>query len=111
MSILSIRDYQQAVDDWINLVGSQYFAPTTNLCMLAEEVGEVSRLISREFGEQTYKQGERPADVKASLADELADVLFVVTCIANQQDIDLNAALQRNLIKKTNRDKNRYRAS
>lgn len=111
MSALSIRDYQQTVDEWIALVGSKYFCPTTNLCMLAEEVGEVSRIISREFGEQKYKQGERPADVNASLADELTDVLFVVTCIANQQGIDLNAALQRNLIKKTNRDKNRYRAS
>ena len=105
---LSLALYQRQIDNWIKSVGSTYFLPTTNVCMLAEEVGEVARLISRTYGEQRFKEGERPSNIKAAIADELADVLFVVGCIANDLDIDLTQAVGANFNKKNHRDKNRY---
>ncbi len=102
---LSIADAQQRVDDWIRTVGVRYFDPLTNFAQLAEEVGEVARILSRTYGEQSSKPGEIPGD----LADELADVLFVVICLANQTGIDLTDALRKNLDKKANRDASRHR--
>lgn len=101
----TIRQTQTLVDDWIRSVGVRYFGELTNLAQLIEEVGEVARILSRTHGEQSSKPGEQPGE----LADELADVLFVVICLANQSGIDLQAALQRNLAKKTRRDATRHR--
>jgi len=105
---LTIESYQGIVDKWIKEVGGGYFQPTTNVCMLAEEVGEVSRLVSREYGEQKFKTGEKPENFKEALADELVDVFFVLTCIANEQGINLEEEVVRNMDKKYSRDKNRY---
>jgi NTP pyrophosphatase (non-canonical NTP hydrolase) len=102
---LSIGEAQTLVDQWIRSVGVRYFHELTNLAQLVEEVGEVARILSRTHGEQSSKLGEQPGD----LADELADVLFVVLCLANQSGIDLTVALQRNLDKKYHRDANRHR--
>jgi NTP pyrophosphatase (non-canonical NTP hydrolase) len=101
---LSLRDAQSAVDQWIQTIGVRYFGELTNLAQLVEEVGEVARILSRSVGEQSSKPGESPGD----LADELADVLFVTICLANQSGIDLTDALRRNLEKKTKRDKTRH---
>ena len=104
-SDLTLRQAQQVVDDWIQTIGVRYFDEMTNLAQLAEEVGEVARILSRTCGEQSYKPGQSPGD----LGDELADVLFVTICLANQSNIDLTEALQRNLEKKTKRDATRHR--
>jgi NTP pyrophosphatase (non-canonical NTP hydrolase) len=103
-SELSLREAQDRIDQWINTVGVRYFDELTNLAQLVEEVGEVARILSRTAGEQSSKPGESPGD----LADELADVLFVTICLANQSGIDLTAALERNLEKKTQRDAVRH---
>jgi NTP pyrophosphatase (non-canonical NTP hydrolase) len=104
MPDLTIKDAQQKVDDWINTIGVRYFSELTNLAQLVEEVGEVSRIMSRQYGDQSFKKSDEGAD----LSDELADVLFVLICIANQTGIDLNEALLRNLEKKTVRDATRH---
>lgn len=104
MSDISIRAYQQTVDEWINSIGIRYYGELTNTAILMEEVGEVARLMARLYGEQSFKEGTEPPD----LADEMADVLFVLVCLANQTGIDLTAAVQRNLDKKTKRDKERH---
>jgi NTP pyrophosphatase (non-canonical NTP hydrolase) len=101
---LSIRDYQQQVDKWIKTYGVRYFSELTNLAILAEEVGEVARLMARIYGEQSFKKNEQAYH----LADELADVFFVLTCIANQTGIDLTAAIENNLKKKAGRDNRRH---
>lgn len=104
---MTLEEAQQRVDEWIRDVGVRYFSELTNLAQLVEEVGEVARVISREYGEQSYKESDRGV----VLADELADVLFVVICLANQTGVDLTAALQRNLAKKTQRDADRHRGN
>jgi NTP pyrophosphatase (non-canonical NTP hydrolase) len=101
---LSLRDAQRQVDDWIGTVGVRYFSELTNLAQLVEEVGEVARVMSRTYGEQSFKQTDR----SDTLADELADVLFVLICIANQTGVDLTEAFRRNLEKKSARDKDRH---
>ena len=101
---LSLRAAQDRIDQWINTIGVRYFDELTNLAQLVEEVGEVARILSRTHGEQSSKPGESPG----SLADELADVLFVTICLANQSGIDLTEALHRNLDKKTRRDAVRH---
>ena len=101
---MTLLEYQQAVDDWIADIGVRYYSELTNTAILMEEVGEVARLMARLYGEQSFKAGVEPAD----LADEMADVLFVLTCLANQTGVDLTAALQRNLDKKTRRDRARH---
>lgn len=101
---LTLREAQQTVDQWITTTGVRYFNELTNMAILTEEVGEVARLISRMYGEQSFKE----SDKEKNLADELADVLWVLLCIANQTDIDLTEALQRNFEKKTARDKDRH---
>lgn len=104
---ITLRQVQQDVDHWIQTIGVRYFDEMTNLAQLVEEVGEVARILSRTCGEQSYK----PTDAQGDLADELADVLFVTICLANQSGIDLTAALQANLDKKTKRDKDRHRGN
>lgn len=100
---ITIREAQEMVDNWIKTIGVRYFSPLTNMAILAEETGEVARIMARKHGDQSFKEGETP-----NLADELADLLWVTIAIANQEGIDLTEALQRNLEKKTSRDKNRH---
>lgn len=100
----TIAEAQRVVDDWIRSVGVRYFSELTNLAQLVEEVGEVARVISRTYGEQSFKESDRAV----SLADEMADVLFVLICLANQTGIDLTEAFQRNLDRKTQRDGDRH---
>ena len=101
---ISLRDYQSMVDEWITTVGVRYFSPLTNTAILAEETGEVARIMARKYGDQSFKPGE-----KDNLADELADVLWVVAAIANQTGIDLTEAVDRNMEKKNIRDATRHR--
>jgi NTP pyrophosphatase (non-canonical NTP hydrolase) len=102
---LSLRDAQKKVDDWIKSIGVRYFSELTNLAQLVEEVGELARQISRTYGEQSFKASEKPSN----LSDEMADVLFVLICLANQTGVDLTAALECNLKKKSERDANRHK--
>jgi NTP pyrophosphatase (non-canonical NTP hydrolase) len=102
---MTIKEAQQRVDDWITTTGVRYFNELTNMAILTEEVGEVARIIARKYGEQSFKNKEEDAD----LADELADVFFVLICLANQTGIDMTDALEKNMIKKETRDKNRHR--
>ena len=104
-SDLTIKQAQQQVDDWIQTIGVRYFGEMTNLAQLVEEVGEVARILSRTKGEQSLKAGASLGE----LGDELADVMFVTICLANQSGIDLTGALRRNLDKKTKRDAARHR--
>jgi len=105
MTELTVKEYQQTVDEWIRNFGVRYFSELTNLAQLTEEVGEVARIIARVYGDQSFKSSDENYD----LADELADVLFVVICIANQTGIDLTQAIRKNLEKKTERDNRRHR--
>lgn len=101
---MTIHEAQQTVDKWIKEKGVRYFSELTNMAILTEEVGEVARIIAREYGEQSFKE----TDPKPELADELADVLFVLICIANQTGINLSEAFEKNIQKKTNRDSQRH---
>lgn len=101
---MEIKEAQLLVDEWIKTVGVRYFSELTNMALLTEEVGEVARIIARRYGDQVAKDG----DLDKQLADELADVLWVVICLANQTGIDLEDALRRNLDKKRSRDKHRF---
>ncbi len=101
---MTLAEAQQRVDAWIQEVGVRYFSELTNLAQLAEEVGEVARVISRQYGEQSDKASDRNIE----LGEELADVLFVVICLANQTGIDLTDAFERSLQKKTTRDRERH---
>jgi NTP pyrophosphatase (non-canonical NTP hydrolase) len=105
MNQLTIKDAQEMVDNWIKTHGVRYFSELTNMAILTEEVGEVARIIARQYGEQSFKKNEQDKE----LADELADVLFVLICLANQTGVDLTKALQKNLEKKTNRDSERHK--
>jgi NTP pyrophosphatase (non-canonical NTP hydrolase) len=102
---MELNDLQNNVDAWIKKYGVRYFSELTNMALLTEEVGEVARIMSRRYGEQSEKASDKDMD----LADELADVLFVLTCIANQTGIDLGQAMNANLKKKSLRDTNRHR--
>ena len=101
---MTIEQAQQVVDEWISTTGVRYFNELTNTALLMEEVGEVARIMARQYGEQSFKNKEEDID----LADELADVFFVLICIANQTGISLTEALQKNLTKKTKRDVQRH---
>ena|SRR6218665_348509 len=101
---MQISEAQKIVDEWIKTVGVRYFNELTNMAMLTEEVGEVARIIARRYGEQSEKESDKNKD----LGDEMADVLFVLICLANQTGIDLELALKKNLEKKTNRDFDRH---
>ena len=101
---MTIEEAQKTVDEWIKTIGVRYFNELTNMAMLTEEVGEVARIIARRYGEQSEKESDKNKD----LGDEMADVLFVLICLANQTGIDLTDALQKNLDKKTKRDATRH---
>lgn len=101
---ITIKQAQEIVDKWINTTGVRYFSELTNMALLTEEVGEVARIIARKYGEQSFKK----SDESKQLADELADVLFVLICIANQTGVDLTDALHKNLEKKSIRDATRH---
>jgi NTP pyrophosphatase (non-canonical NTP hydrolase) len=101
---ITIREAQQQVDDWIRTTGVRYFSELTNMAILTEEVGEVARLMSRLYGDQSFK----PSDTGRDLADELADTLWVLICIANQTGVDLTNALEKNFAKKDLRDATRH---
>ena len=101
---MTLQGAQEAVDSWIKKYGVRYFNELTNMALLTEEVGEVARIIARTYGEQSSKE----ADLKKNLADEMADVLFVLVCLANQTGVDLTDAFQKNLEKKVSRDHSRH---
>ena len=104
---MTIKEAQSKIDNWIKTVGVRYFNELTNLGILMEEVGELSRLIVRKFGEQSFKE----SDKKKDLSDEMADVLWVLICLANQTGVDLTDALEKNFEKKSLRDKERHKAN
>jgi NTP pyrophosphatase (non-canonical NTP hydrolase) len=100
---MTIKEAQEAVDQWINTYGVRYFSELTNMAVLTEEVGELARVIARKYGDQSFKAGE-----KDNLGDEMADVLWVLLCLANQTGVDLTEELKKNIAKKTERDKQRH---
>ena len=100
---ITIREAQKMVDDWIKTYGVRYFSELTNMTVLTEEVGELARIMARKYGDQSFKEGE-----KHDLGDEMADVLWVLMCLANQTGVDLTEELKKNIEKKTTRDKNRH---
>lgn len=102
---MTIKEAQQSIDEWINSIGVRYFNELTNMAMLTEEVGEVARIIARKYGEQSFKESDKNVD----LGDEMADVLFVLICLANQTGVDLTEALKKNIEKKTKRDADRHK--
>jgi len=102
---MTIEQLQQTIDQWIKTTGVRYFNELTNTAVLMEEVGEVARIMARRYGEQSEKESDKNAD----LADEFADVLFVLVCLANQTGVDLTSAIKKNLEKKTVRDKDRHK--
>ncbi len=100
---LTLKEAQKIVDEWIKSFGIRYYSELTNMAILTEEVGELARIFSRKYGEQSFKEGESQDE-----SDEMADVLFVLICLANQTGVDLTEALKKSLEKKTNRDKERH---
>jgi len=102
---MTLDEAQKKVDDWIKTYGVRYFSELTNMAILGEEVGEVARIISRKYGDQSFKESDNDKD----LGDEMADVLWVLICLANQTGIDLTSALEKNIQKKTERDKERHK--
>lgn len=108
ISEMTLASAQKTVDNWINTVGIRYYGELTNTAILMEETGEVARLMARLYGEQSFKRPEDEAAAPAQLADEMADVLFVLICLANQTGVDLTEALRKNLAKKTQRDAKRH---
>jgi len=105
MESIRISEAQQIVDDWIKEHGVRYFNELTNMALLMEEVGELARIIARKYGEQSFKNGEKPD----ALGEEMADILFVLICIANQTGINLSDELQKSIQKKTKRDSQRHK--
>ena len=103
---MEIKELQERVDAWIREYGVRYFSELTNMACLTEEVGEWARVMARKYGDQSFKAGE-----KENLADEMADVLWVLVCLANQTGVDLTAAMEANFAKKTSRDKERHRSN
>ncbi|MFK7900938.1 MAG: nucleotide pyrophosphohydrolase [Cyclobacteriaceae bacterium] len=102
---MTIDSLQEEIDQWIKTVGVRYFSELTNMAMLTEEVGELARVIARKYGDQSFKE----SDKAVNMADEMADILFVLVCLANQTGIDLTKAIQENMNKKTLRDKDRHK--
>lgn len=101
---ITLAQAQQLVDGWIKTVGVRYFSELTNMAVLTEEVGELARIIARKYGDQSFKESDEPYD----LADEMADILWVLICLANQTGVDLNSAFHKNLEKKSSRDVQRH---
>lgn len=106
---MTIQELQSQTDAWIKNYGVRYFSELTNMTILTEEVGELARLMSRVYGEQSFKKPLSVVQQKGAIRDELADILFVVTCLANQMGIDLTEAMASNMVKKTNRDSDRHK--
>ena len=104
---MTIKEAQETVDEWINTIGVRYFNELTNMAILTEEVGELARIMARKYGEQSFKE----SDKAHNLEDEMADVLWVLICLANQTGVDLTEALRKNIDKKTKRDSNRHKAN
>lgn len=104
MNELTIKQAQSQVDQWIQTIGVRYFSELTNMAILTEEVGELARIMARKYGDQSFKPGKNPD----TMADEMADVLWVLICLANQTGVDLEEAFRKNIEKKTLRDKNRH---
>lgn len=104
MEEITLADAQKKVDDWINTIGVRYFSELTNMAILTEEVGELARIMARKYGDQSFKESEKGID----LGDEMADVLWVLICLANQTGIDLTRAFEKNLEKKMKRDVTRH---
>ena len=104
---MTIDEAQKQVDDWINTTGVRYFNELTNMTILTEEVGELARIMSRTYGEQSFKE----SDKKHSLSDEMADILWVLICLANQTGVNLTEAFQKNMKKKAIRDKDRHKSN
>jgi len=102
---VTIKQAQEMIDKWIKTIGVRYFSELTNMAILTEEVGELARIIARRYGDQSFKK----SDEKYDLADEMADVLWVLVCLANQTGVDLNQAFLKNIQKKTSRDKDRHK--
>ena len=105
---MTIKEAQNTIDQWIKTIGIRYYGELTNMAILSEEVGEVASLMARLYGEQSFKTKEQELSAKENLADEMADVLFVLICLANQTGVDLTDALRKNLAKKTTRDTKRH---
>ena len=107
---MDFNDWQERVDQWIKTYGVRYFDEMTNMLLLVEEVGELSRIMARHYGEQSFKCTDTPGDqeISSMIADEIADIYFVLTCIANQHNIRIEDILQSNLVKKTKRDNQRH---
>ena len=101
---MTLEEAQKQVDQWVKTYGVRYFSELTNMAVLTEEVGELARVMARKYGDQSFKEGE-----KDNLADEMADVLWVLVCLANQTGVDLNSAISNNFAKKTARDVNRHK--
>jgi NTP pyrophosphatase (non-canonical NTP hydrolase) len=101
---MTIQEAQQQVDGWIKTTGVRYFSELTNMAILTEEVGELARIMARTYGDQSFKK----SDLEKNMADEMADVLWVLICLANQTGVDLTEALQKNFVKKTQRDADRH---
>jgi len=105
MEDITIKNAQQRVDEWIKTYGVRYFNELTNMTILTEEVGELARVMARTYGEQSFKESDKCSD----LGDEMADVLWVLICLANQTGVDLTVAFEKNILKKTERDNNRHK--
>jgi NTP pyrophosphatase (non-canonical NTP hydrolase) len=105
MGEMTISQAQARVDEWIKTVGVRYFSELTNMAILTEEVGELARIMARTYGDQSFKK----SDLNRDLADEMADVLWVLICLANQTGVDLSEALEKNMEKKTHRDADRHK--
>ncbi|MGN6294916.1 MAG: nucleotide pyrophosphohydrolase [Chitinophagaceae bacterium] len=104
---MTIRQAQQQVDEWIKTIGVRYFSELTNMAILTEEVGELARIMARQYGDQSFKESDKGRD----LGDEMADVLWVLVCLANQTGVDLEKAWEKNLDKKTKRDAERHKGN
>lgn len=104
---MTIRQAQQQVDEWIKTIGVRYFSELTNMAILTEEVGELARIMARQYGDQSFKESDKGRD----LGDEMADVLWVLVCLANQTGVDLEKAWEKNVAKKTNRDGERHKGN
>ena len=106
---MTIQEYQKVVDDWIQDIGVRYFDEKTNTLLLTEEVGEFTRLIARKYGEQSFKEELSETEIHNKISDEIGDILFVLTCLANQMDIDLTQVISKNMEKKSKRDMDRHK--
>lgn len=105
---MTIKEAQQQVDQWISTYGVRYFHPMTNMAILMEEMGELARWMAREYGEQSYKSSEDQTKAPEAIASEMADILWVLLCLANQSGVDLETALKMSILKKTERDQSRH---